>query len=656
METELMEKRFDVETFRELTSKVISKEKAGFWSDWTKEQQEIYRSGDWKAFSVSRGYSEEEIADMANWISMMEEGEKRGLAPLDAIRDITGEAALKNLKMDAKGEILLSSHIPSSKKIREGIMEVESRIGKLPGAMFGDCFPLKHTFADGAYVREMSVPKGFLIVTKIHKVCHPYFLLKGNVSVLTEDGIKRIQAPYSGITPAGTKRICYTHEDTVWTTVHVTNETDLKKIEDDIIAKTYDDLLPFEESELSKKNCLILALKEKGRDFSSLLVLKSQGLYLPFKQSLEKLKESSISLDGLFVQNKGMGTWHVTADQGMPLDKFDAIDTDLVGSWAGVAIGGAGVAGSLISTFGGHGSVDQRPMITDAQAGAQNAMLQFGRSGQTPWGYDFTQGYGGSLGNYNMTGLENQGQGALSSTLSMGNPFIFNQGTQAVNDLLSTHNYDPNNDQGVYKGLTSGIDFNRDEAIKQTNQGAAYQGNLYSSNAARNIGNINVQAANQKSNILSQLYQNFTNQKIGAASTAINAGTQDQSMNLARIGASQQYGQLARTLQDQQAKDAYAAWQTQRQTELAPMSALSSLSGQNANYGVQSVNQPNPWNSLLNTLTMTGGYLYGQNSTNSTGGGAIPSTATPAPVAGPAQGPWQNWGQYPANPYTMGGR
>jgi hypothetical protein len=86
------------------------------------------------------------------------------------------------------------------------------------------------------------MPKGALLTSKIHKVTHPYFVLKGEVSVLTEKGIQRIKAPYSGITPAGTKRILYIHEETVWTTVHVTKEKDLEKIEEEVIANSFDDL------------------------------------------------------------------------------------------------------------------------------------------------------------------------------------------------------------------------------------------------------------------------------------------------------------------------------------------------------------------------------------------------------------------------------
>ena len=130
------------------------------------------------------------------------------------------------------------------KDIRKNITDIEHRISEMPGAKFGDYLPLKHSFGDGVYVREIFIPKGELLVGKIHKHSHPNFLMSGEVSVLTEEGAKRIKGPLSMISPAGTKRVVYAHEDTVWITVHVTNKTDLKEIEDEIIAKTYNELLP----------------------------------------------------------------------------------------------------------------------------------------------------------------------------------------------------------------------------------------------------------------------------------------------------------------------------------------------------------------------------------------------------------------------------
>lgn len=141
------------------------------------------------------------------------------------------------------GEVIVkeTQRIKSNLEVRDLILRTEERLAKMPEASFGDnACPLKHTFVDGAYVREMFAPKGLLIATKIHKVNHPYFVLKGDVSVLTEEGVVRIKAPYSGVTLAGTKRLMYIHEDTTWITVHVTKEKDLEKIEEEIIASTFD--------------------------------------------------------------------------------------------------------------------------------------------------------------------------------------------------------------------------------------------------------------------------------------------------------------------------------------------------------------------------------------------------------------------------------
>ena len=86
------------------------------------------------------------------------------------------------------------------------------------------------------------MPRGEIIISKIHKVAHPFFLLKGKMSVLSEDGERLLEAPYYCITPPGTKRILFTHTNSIVVTVHRTFETDLKKIEKEIIAQTFDEV------------------------------------------------------------------------------------------------------------------------------------------------------------------------------------------------------------------------------------------------------------------------------------------------------------------------------------------------------------------------------------------------------------------------------
>ena len=141
----------------------------------------------------------------------------------------------------------------SKEQFRNGIMKVQENLENHPNGLTGEAMeklnPLKHSFADGCYIREIFNPKGELLVTKIHKVTHPFFLMKGDMTILMEDGIKRIKAPHYGITPAGTKRIIYYHEDCVFVTVHATELTDIAKIEEEVISKDFDE---FDKEEIEK--------------------------------------------------------------------------------------------------------------------------------------------------------------------------------------------------------------------------------------------------------------------------------------------------------------------------------------------------------------------------------------------------------------------
>jgi quercetin dioxygenase-like cupin family protein len=142
------------------------------------------------------------------------------------------------------------------KETRHKILKLEA-IMKKRGCEEGDqhdC-PLKHTYASGIYVREIFIPKGKLIVGKIHRYEHPNFLMSGKVVVVTEEGgTETIEAPKSMISPAGTKRVVMALEDTVWITVHLNpkDSTDPKEIEEDVIVKSY------EQYELEQKNMEVI--------------------------------------------------------------------------------------------------------------------------------------------------------------------------------------------------------------------------------------------------------------------------------------------------------------------------------------------------------------------------------------------------------------
>jgi len=102
-------------------------------------------------------------------------------------------------------------------------------------------FPLKHTFADGIYVRQMSMNADTVVVGAIHKHLHVWFLLTGNISVVTEDGLEDYVAPCYVVATPGTKRVIYANEDSIFVNIHKnpTNSQDIEFLEKEIVAKDF---------------------------------------------------------------------------------------------------------------------------------------------------------------------------------------------------------------------------------------------------------------------------------------------------------------------------------------------------------------------------------------------------------------------------------
>ncbi|MEK9751431.1 MAG: hypothetical protein VW236_07755, partial [Flavobacteriaceae bacterium] len=127
--------------------------------------------------------------------------------------------------------------------VRNAILNLESKMNepvfkKLDLEAF-------HHFAKGVYIRELFMPAGSIVTSKIHKTEHFALVLSGVVTVVQEDGERLIEAPYMQITKPGTKRALYVHEDTVWITIHPTSATTVEEVEEEIIAKDFSE---FEES------------------------------------------------------------------------------------------------------------------------------------------------------------------------------------------------------------------------------------------------------------------------------------------------------------------------------------------------------------------------------------------------------------------------
>ena len=103
--------------------------------------------------------------------------------------------------------------------------------------------PLTHSFSEGIYTREILIKKGMFAIGKIHKFDHTFFLLKGKLLLCTQEGVKEIEAPYYGISSAGTKRVGIALEDVVFVNVHPNpnNIKDLDKLEEIYVVSSYEE-------------------------------------------------------------------------------------------------------------------------------------------------------------------------------------------------------------------------------------------------------------------------------------------------------------------------------------------------------------------------------------------------------------------------------
>lgn len=126
--------------------------------------------------------------------------------------------------------------------IRDAILHTQRCIEESEHAITSESCPVQHFFAPGCYAREITMPEGMLVIGKIHKHAHVNVLSKGRVRVLTELGSEEFSAPRTFISEPYIKRTVLILEDAVWTTVHITNSTDLSEIEREVIATDYSEI------------------------------------------------------------------------------------------------------------------------------------------------------------------------------------------------------------------------------------------------------------------------------------------------------------------------------------------------------------------------------------------------------------------------------
>ena len=121
-----------------------------------------------------------------------------------------------------------------------------SKVDRLEASMLNvpqtDC-PVRHHFAPGMYGREITIPKGTVLVGAVHKRDSLVVLSAGRLQLVTDDGTVEIAAPHTRVCKAGAKNAALALEDSVWTNFFATDETDTDKLVELLTDSTADELV-----------------------------------------------------------------------------------------------------------------------------------------------------------------------------------------------------------------------------------------------------------------------------------------------------------------------------------------------------------------------------------------------------------------------------
>lgn len=118
--------------------------------------------------------------------------------------------------------------------LNQGIERAERRLLRLPQVDM----PVTHRFAPGVYLREIFMPAGTFVVGHEHKTEHFNIVIAGRALVMMDGKVEEITAPCTFVSSPGVRKVLYILEDMTWQTVHPTDETNLQRLEMELIVRS----------------------------------------------------------------------------------------------------------------------------------------------------------------------------------------------------------------------------------------------------------------------------------------------------------------------------------------------------------------------------------------------------------------------------------
>tara|TARA_E500000331_G_scaffold205474_1_gene197106 strand:- start:785 stop:1219 length:435 start_codon:yes stop_codon:yes gene_type:complete len=116
-------------------------------------------------------------------------------------------------------------------------------VGDATSIVHDDIVPLKHSFADQIYIRQMEMKKGTMVIGAIHNHKHVWFLLTGHLTISNNKDVQDYEAPCYVVSEAGTQRAIYANEDSIFVNIHKNPENieNIDELEKEIVSITKKD-------------------------------------------------------------------------------------------------------------------------------------------------------------------------------------------------------------------------------------------------------------------------------------------------------------------------------------------------------------------------------------------------------------------------------
>lgn len=284
------------------------------------------------------------------------------------------------------------------------------------------------------------------------------------------------------------------------------------------------------------------------------------------------------------------------------------------GALVGGAVGGpfgALLGGGLGAVGGGFGLLDpeeikqnQVPLETEEQRQARKKLLDFANTGvfgKFKAGEDLGLGFG----DYGITPTEQVGLTGLQDLLTSGIPAQYSLGDEALRSMLTV---DPNQISATFDPYRAQVERAIRDSIKSSKRDLAYTGNLYSTKAIQDLGDVRARGNETMAGQLAELTNQALNRRLQAIPLAYQSAQAQDAQKLSRVAASQQYGALTRQLNDAAIKSRDAEILRRRQELGMPIQAAQSVIGAPVQFGVPEITtyQQSPLMDILNLVVQGG--------------------------------------------------